>query len=131
MNENELVEACTAIGVHVIYTPHYLAGAYIHSLKLIIIDSSQYPAEQRFTLAHEYVHAALQHDGRQEEHVERRVDELAASLLISPVEYALAERLVGCHPVTLANELAVPVECVEAYQEHLTGANGSLAPVGR
>lgn len=119
MSEDELIEACTAIGVHVIFTPHYLAGAYIHSLKLIIIDSNQSPAEQRFTLAHEYVHAALQHDGRQEEHVERRVDELAASLLISPVEYALAEQLAGCHPVALAAELAVPVECVQAYQSRL------------
>lgn len=105
--------------MHVVFVPFPLAGAYVHSLKLIIVDSSQPPAEQQFTLAHEYVHARYGHDGHQSPHVEQRVDREAARLLISPADYALAERLVGCHPVALAEVLHVPAECVKAYQAGL------------
>ncbi|WP_460998674.1 ImmA/IrrE family metallo-endopeptidase [Trueperella pyogenes] len=119
MTEDDLITACTSIGVHVVFLPFPLAGAYVHSLKLIIVDSSQPPAEQQFTLAHEYVHARYGHDGHQSPHVEQRVDREAARLLISPAEYVLAERLVGCHPAALAEELHVPAECVKAYQAGL------------
>lgn len=119
MSEEDLIRACWGLGVHVVYFPFEHAGAYVHSLKLIIIDSSQPPAEQKFTLAHEYVHARYGHDGYQSSHVEQRVDREAARLLISPAAYALAERLVGCHPVALAEELLVPAECVKAYQAGL------------
>ena len=131
MSEEDLILACQAIGVHVVFFPIHLAGGYVHEIKLIVVDSRLTPDEQRFTLAHEYVHALNGHDGPQPTSVERWVDCEASKLLINPDGYACAERVVGSHPVALAEELHVPVDCVEAYQEHLTGANGSLAPVGR
>ncbi|WP_461004681.1 ImmA/IrrE family metallo-endopeptidase [Trueperella pyogenes] len=116
MTEEDLITACTSIGVHVVFMPFPLAGAYYHDTGLIVIDSRLPETSQLATLAHEYVHALHGHDGPQSASMERYVDREAARLLISPAEYALAERLVGCHPWALADELGVPVACVEAWQ---------------
>ena len=44
------------------------------------------------------------------------MDELAAKLLISPIEYALAERVYGSRPAALAAELGVTQRMVEAWR---------------
>lgn len=119
MTEEDLITACARVGVHVVFLPFPLAGAYYHDEGLIVIDSRPPAASQRAALAHEYVHATLGHDGPQEAHIEARVDRQAARLLVSPVEYALAERLYGADVGAIAEELGVPVWAVAAYQAWL------------
>lgn len=119
VTEEDLINACTDLGVHVVFVPLDLAGAYVHELNLILIDSRLPASSQRATLAHEYVHALRGHDGPQEPHIEARVDREAARLLISPAEYALAERLHEGNAVGIAEELGVPAWVVAAYCEQL------------
>lgn len=119
MSEEELILACAGLGVHVVFLPFPLAGSYFRDEGLIVIDSRPSAAAQRAALAHEYVHAILGHDGPQEPHIEARVDQHAARLLVSPAEYVMAERLYGCDVAAIAEELGVPVWVVVAYREAL------------
>lgn len=48
--------------------------------------------------------------------VERRAWEYAAAFLITPSEYARAERAVGCHEGALAAELEVTPKVIEAWR---------------
>lgn len=74
-------------------------------------------------LAHELGHAALGHtvsrDPEARARQERSADEWAATLLISPVAYARAEALRGTHRASLAFELGVTVELLDAYRRML------------
>lgn len=99
-----------------VFVPFPLAGAYYHDEGLIVIDSRPSAGVQRAVLAHEYVHATLGHVGPQEAHIEARVDRRAACLLVSSVEYALAERLYGADVEMIGEELGVPVWVVIAYR---------------
>ena len=119
MSEEELILACQAMGVHVVFVPFPLAGSYYLGEGLIVIDSRLPVGAQRAMLAHEYVHAILGHDGPQEARIEARVDRQAARLLVSPAEYMLAERLYGCDVAAIGEELGVPVWVVGAYREAL------------
>lgn len=71
-------------------------------------------------LAHELAHAMLGHvpapDAATRARQERRADEWAARLLISPDSYAEAERSRGTHVASLAFELGVTIEIVTAYR---------------
>ncbi|MGV4329194.1 ImmA/IrrE family metallo-endopeptidase [Trueperella pyogenes] len=119
MTEEDLITACARVGVHVVFVPFPLAGAYYHDTGLIVIDSRLSETSQRATLAHEYVHALHGHDGPQEPHIERCVDRQAARLLISPAEYALAEYIHGTNTAGIAEDLGVPAWVVEAYRQAL------------
>ena len=119
MTEEDLINACAKIGVHVAFLPLEDAGLYIHSRRLIVVESRLPETLQRATLAHEYVHALRGHVGPQSASVERLVDREAARLLISPAEYALAEYMHEGNTVGIAEELGVPVWVVEAYRERL------------
>lgn len=113
--------ACSKIGVQVEYCPlpDGLRGCYKHPDRLIIIDPRLSGMHTLATLAHEYIHARHGHDGPQPEAVERRVDEQAAMLLVSPVLYEQAEALYGPHPGAIGKELGVPRWVVEAWQRVL------------
>lgn len=68
------------------------------------------------SLAHELGHA---HYGDPPGHHgahEIRADRFAASLLVSPTEYATTEAIYGPHPATLANELGVTVKVLKTWQ---------------
>ncbi|MEW6934126.1 ImmA/IrrE family metallo-endopeptidase [Trueperella pyogenes] len=119
MTEEDLINACVRLGVHVVFAPFPLAGAYYHDTGLIVIDSRLPETSQRATLAHEYVHALCGHDGPQSAGVEQCVDRQAARLLISPAEYALAEYAHEGKTVGIAEDLGVPVWVVEAYRQAL------------
>ena len=80
---------------------------------------SSRPTEAVSTLAHEYAHAMRGDDGPQPRWVEDWCDEQSARLLISPIEYAVAESIYGPYPAVLAAELGVTQRLVEAYQRIL------------
>ena len=47
---------------------------------------------------------------------EARADRFAAKLLVSPVEYALAEQTYGPHPARIAHELGVTTHIVKVWR---------------
>ncbi|WP_406712175.1 hypothetical protein [Trueperella pyogenes] len=51
MTEEDLINACTDLGVHVVFVPLDLAGAYVHELNLILIGSRLPASSQRAVLA--------------------------------------------------------------------------------
>lgn len=105
-------------GVEVEYTPtSSLDGFYEHSQRRITINSRLSTIQTVGVLAHELIHALHAHDGPQSEAVEARVDKLAARLLVSPAEYAQAERLCGPHAGAIARELELPRWVVQAWQD--------------
>lgn len=108
-----------AAGITIIYKPLRpdLKGYYTHSKCSITVSSQLTTAHTVGTLAHELIHALHEHDGPQSDVVEARVDKLAARLLISPKEYAQAERLCGPHAGAIARELELPRWVVQAWQD--------------
>lgn len=96
-----------------------LRGYYSHRERLVVVNEGLSYPQRRTTLAHELVHAKRGDDGHQSLEVERRVNQRAAKLLISPTEYALAERLHGPNVAAIARELEVTPAVVQAYAEIL------------
>ena len=96
-------------------------AGYHHQTRTIWMDHrlASRPTEAICTLAHEYAHATRGDDGPQPAWVEDWCDEYAARLLISPIEYAVAESIYGPYPAALAAELGVTRRLVEAYQRIL------------
>lgn len=120
VNETQLLHECQRLGVHVVYVPYHLAGAYVHTHQLIIIDARMPPLQQYATLAHEYVHALHGHTGRQSPSMEERVDRQAARLIVNPVEYATAERLYDGNLAAIADELHLPLWAIRAYTSSMS-----------
>lgn len=122
VTELELIAALEDAGIHVVFLPWPLPGAYWHAQRLIIVDARLSPTWQRSTLAHEGVHAWYGHDGPCELAREAWVDEHAAGLLVSEAEYRLAERIHGNDVHGIADELDVTDWIVEAYRRRLANA---------
>lgn len=99
-------------------------GEYRHGPRLIVLNLGMSTALERSTLAHELGHwhyaDEWTDDPRVLEMRERRANRFAAELLIDPLEYAYAERMLGADKVqSLARELEVSTYVVEAYREIL------------
>ena len=98
----------------------YLRGLYDHATGTIVLNSSMSMRLQRYALAHELGHAWHEHrwtgDPHRDARAERLADSHAARLLITPLEYARAESLVGPEPGALATELGVPLGVITAWQ---------------
>lgn len=81
---------------------------------------------QRCTLAHEMGHWFHGHDWTRDHDRladERQADQYAAELLISPLEYAIAEQLHGPHPGAIAKELEVTRNLVTLWQQTREGGS--------
>lgn len=110
-------------GLRVVERSGPTRGGYDHAGMTIRLAPGMSVRTATSVLAHELGHAALGHTvsshpaarARQE----RRADEWAARLLISPAAYAAAEAARGPHHASLAFELGVTIELVEAYQRLL------------
>ncbi|MFD6178183.1 MULTISPECIES: ImmA/IrrE family metallo-endopeptidase [unclassified Isoptericola] len=86
---------------------------------LVLLNHRKSVLTQRCTLAHEMGHWSLGHDWTLYHDVERdelAADAWAARLLISAVDYALAERLHGPHAGAIARELDVSTRLVEVWR---------------
>lgn len=97
----------------------------------ITINPCRPATVQLCTLAHELGHYELGHTPTTDPVVharqERAADLYAARMLISRVEYQLAEQLHGPHPAALARELGVVSWVIRAYQQHLGETIGAVA----
>lgn len=105
--------------------PQGQLGAWDDTHRTIWVRPGLTRAEHRSVVAHEIAHALAGHTTCQPAHVENRVDEQAAQLLISTTEYALAERLVGADVTALADELEVTPRMIKAWRRaHLRTRTG-------
>lgn len=70
----------------------------------------------RCTLAHELAHMWLGHPAPASGRQELQADRFAARLLVSPVEYELAERIFDARAQLIAAELGVTVELLGVWR---------------
>lgn len=116
----DLIDHATAMGLRVKWRDLGRRSGELHSSGLILLNPRKTMLTQRVTLAHEIGHRHHGHDWTREHDRatdERQADTYAARLLISPTDYALAERLVGHHPGALAKELGVTARLVELWRQ--------------
>lgn len=116
----QLITQATALGLTVIYRNlgHY--SGILAKGGLVVLNPNRSQLTKRVTLAHEMGHWHHGHDWttrHDRECDEREADLYAAKLLISPTEYALAERLHGPHPGAIATELGVTRRLVELWRD--------------
>lgn len=105
--------------------PSGILGLYCDERRLILLDEDLNGRQRRCALQHELVHAE-HHDracqGTDGGRVERRTRLETARRLISPIDYAVAERVhEDGDPRALALELDVTVQVVRDYQRLLDG----------
>ena len=106
-------------------------GAYYDDLDLIVVSDRLSMPQFVTTLAHEIGHA-IRCDRESTPVTERSADEKGASLIITPDEYAEAERIAGEHPTAIAHELGdVTGRLVLAWQRWWEKAGGVLDGLGR
>ncbi|RTE47926.1 hypothetical protein [Actinobaculum sp. 352] len=120
MSFTDLCDYAHEIDVTIVWAR--MAGTYAAAVdaatRTVYLDNrlDQHPAELVSAFAHELGHLALGHVGPQDAKGEDRADEWAARRLISPVEYAAAERILGPNPFLLGVELGVTMRIVRAWQ---------------
>ncbi len=119
----ELLTLAKELGLTVIERKGAKRGGYHDSSKTIRLNPSMSWRLARSILAHEIGHAVYgdEHSmfGPERARQEKRADEWAARHLITPASYAEAEARRGVHAASLAHDLGVTVELVEAYQRVL------------
>lgn len=116
-----LLALVRSIGVSL--TEHHRGkkGYYDHTERTISMRTGLSDRAYRSTLAHELGHAYYSDEltGIEwiDERMEIRANRFAASLLVSPVEYAAAERLHGPHEDAIAHELGVTRKLLATWRE--------------
>jgi Zn-dependent peptidase ImmA (M78 family) len=112
------------IRVHVAHLPRPYRGYFDAAERVIVLDFTLTPIEQRVVLAHELGHAHFDHHCQDDPAAEAAADLFAAQLLIHPHDYAIAEQ-VTTDPDDLAEELGITPEILHLYQrECLTRLRG-------
>lgn len=113
---DELFQHCADIGIDVEWADlgEHRRGEYRHYERRIVLNRRLSRAQLISTLAHEIAHAKFG-DTCSTDHAERRAWQYAAAFLITPAQYATAERLVGHHPAALAVELGVTRRVIESW----------------
>lgn len=97
-----------------------IRGLYHHETRLIVVSTTLTQAQAYSTLAHELGHAYYEDtpaSGVLHDFQERRATTWAAQTVIDPYEYANAEEQYGHHPGSLAQQLGVTRELIEAWQD--------------
>lgn len=121
---DDLIRQAQVMGHRVVLRDLGKRAGEVHSSGIIVINPRKSLLTQRVTLAHELGHVHYGHDWRgrhDRERDEREADTYAAVLLISPADYATAERVVGTHVGALAKELGVTSRLVTLWQARMDG----------
>lgn len=119
MTLEDLIAAAEEMGLRIKWANLGRRSGELRRSGLVLLNHRKSTLTQRCTLAHEMGHWTLGHDWSLYHDVERdeqAADAWAARLLISPVDYALAERMHGPHVGALARELEVSSRLVEAWR---------------
>ncbi|MGW9345839.1 ImmA/IrrE family metallo-endopeptidase [Streptomyces albidoflavus] len=119
----ELLKLADELGLEVIERRGRHHGGYHHGTRTIRLDPHMPRRVARSVLAHELAHAVFEdqpsHHGPVRAKQERRANEWAALRLITPEAFAEAEHHRGGHTASMAVELAVTVELVDAFRSVL------------
>jgi hypothetical protein len=112
-----LFHHCADLGLDVDWSDlgDYRRGEYHHLGDRIVLNLRLTRAQATATLAHELGHQRFG-DTCSTPATERRAWEYGAAVLITPGQYAAAERLVGHHLSALALELGVTPKLIEAWR---------------
>lgn len=116
MDLEALIES---LGVSILDThdlPSGIDGMYLHHRKIILIRSSLDTWSHRSTLAHELGHAWYGDDQHGDPRLERRADEFAAQILITPDNYRLAENAHNGCLGAIAYELGVTPRVLDVWK---------------
>ncbi|BAM26375.1 ImmA/IrrE family metallo-endopeptidase [Corynebacterium ulcerans] len=116
MDLEALIES---LGVSILDThdlPSGIDGMYLHHRKIILIRSSLDTWSHRSTLAHELGHAWYGDDQHGDPRLERRADEFAAQILITPDNYRLAENAHNGCLGAIAYELGVTPRILDVWK---------------
>lgn len=119
---DELIAQAEAMGLRIKWTNLGRRTGQVQRSGLVFINDRKSELTQRCALAHEMGHWAHGHDWSAAHDVVRdelQADTYAARLLISPVDYALAERLHDGHAGAIARELGVSARLVEVWRDHV------------
>ena len=121
MTLDEVAAELDRLGIELVEAtlPPGWCGAYSHRERTIYVQRDIAAFELIPTLLHELEHARLHHEGHQSRSVENAIDERVARELISPADYALAEKLHDGHTGGIALELDLPRWVVSAYRRQL------------
>ena len=117
----DLNEVAAELGVTIAEHTGGEKGRWHRARRVVSLRRDLGPVNRRCTLAHELGHAALDHEVRGDlprwivVRQDKDADEWAARLLISEVEYAVAESI---HPApsAIARELEVTLHLLEVWQ---------------
>lgn len=111
-----LIEVAEARGFQVRWHRGGPKAAWLPQQRAVTVRHGMDDAETLCALAHELGHAHYGDPAGHDRRYEQRADRFAASVLISPVEYALAEQTYGTHPARLAAELGVTVHMIRTWR---------------
>lgn len=116
----DLDQLADALGVAVVETPYLddgLNGQYLHHRRLILLRHGLDPWTRKSALAHELGHAYYGDNIHGDPRLERRADQFAAQILITPTEYRLAEKLHDGHTGAIAYELGVTPHLITVWKD--------------
>lgn len=113
---NDLVAVAEGCGYRVVWHKGGPKGAWIPDRQVISLRNGLDDVQVVCVLAHELGHAYYRDPAGCDPRRERRADRFAARLLISPVEYSLAESLYEGQAVLIAAELGVTTHLVQVWR---------------
>lgn len=120
---HHLLQLADELGLTVIERASSKLGGYHHGSRTIRLDPKLSRRAARSVLAHEIAHALFEDQptpyGPVRAKQERRANEWAALYLIRPEAFAEAEHLRGGHTASMAHDLGVTVEIVDAFRDLL------------
>ena len=96
--------------------PDSVDGWYVDAERVVLMRPGLDPWNYRSTLAHELAHAYFR-DDTSDPRIERRADQWAAQMLITPPEYAAAEEEVGTSIGALAYHLDVTPAVISTWRD--------------
>ena len=94
-------------------------AAYSKTRSEVYIREGLSLAQRISALAHELIHVRRGDDGHKDKATEECVQRRAALLIISPLEYQLAEKLCDGNVIAIARELDVTPDIIRAYRQTL------------
>lgn len=128
----DVMDHAESIGLRVAFRDLGRRDGELHSSGLVVLNSRRNVLAQRQVLAHECGHWRLGHNWSREHDRpddERQANIYAAKVLIAPLDYRFAERIVGTHAGALAKELGVTAGIVALWQQHHQGRGTFLRVV--
>ncbi|MDK8450956.1 ImmA/IrrE family metallo-endopeptidase [Corynebacterium mastitidis] len=117
LSTNDLIGLAEAEGITVEWHPSGPKGMWMPTRRAISIRYGLSDEQTRCTLAHELGHAYYGHPAGHDAQYERDAWRYAARLLISPEDYAAAERVYGPEPRIIAAQLGVTQYLVGVWSQ--------------